>query len=157
MGTLHVVSGFFADFKAKNRMILVKVTLRLMSASDDPATLPCDLQDTNSKDTIKQKFLPLVPLQLIHHVHRQHQNKQVRRNREHGIRIPRLNQIIAMSRLRLVPRFVDRYALEDASDGCGEGEETDEAEEEEDGHAVELLGHDAHVEEQDGDFVHADG
>jgi hypothetical protein len=136
-GYSQVVSGFFADFNAKKRMMLVNVTLyHIVSrktptcphqGSNNPKPFEEDLQNTHSEHGHEQELLAHGLLQLVHHVHRQEENQDIRNNREHCIRIPRINQVVARARLRLVPRPVDRRALEDASNACGKCKSADKA------------------------------
>jgi hypothetical protein len=71
MFDLHVESFEFASFRAKNRIILVNVTLGVVL--EIYITTPrhrglCwegrwyDLQSSNSKDKVQQNLLPFVPV-----------------------------------------------------------------------------------------------
>lgn len=76
-----MVSGFFADFRAKKRMILVKVILlpasQLLYESRAYEGLPNDVQGSKSKYCVEQEFLPPSSLQLVYHMHRKKQNEEI--------------------------------------------------------------------------------
>jgi hypothetical protein len=90
-------------------------------------------------------------------MHRDTQDNEIRHNAKHRIRVPRRHKVVTMAFISFMPSLVDRHALEDAGDSGGDGEEAYEGEDEVDEEAVDPVGHDAEVEEQDGHFVEGNG
>lgn len=82
-------------------------------------------------------------------MHRQHQDQEIRHDAKHGIGVPRIDQIVAMAWLLLVPCLVDGDALEDSRDSCRDCEECYDGEQAEDQDPVDAMRHDAEVEKKD--------
>jgi hypothetical protein len=99
------------------------------------------LQDAHSEDSVKQQLLLLRPLQLVHHMHWKKQDYEICNNGENGVRIPRIDQVIAMAPLHFSPCLLNRHALVDTSNGGCECKEAHKRQERPASNAVESLGH----------------